>query len=473
MTLPNTHVIFGAPGCGKTKRLMDILSNELTRHAPDKIAFVSFTRKGTYEGVKRAQEQFSLKEDDLPYFRTLHSIAFRTGEYSKYDIIAKRHYKEFSVALDMNFTGFYTEDFFNNDDRYLFLCFLERSNKRAAEYFAYDMDTAKLQLVRTNYERFKKFRNVVDFTDILETFVARNEPLPVEVAIIDEAQDLTTLQWRMCEIAFRNCKRIYIAGDDDQSIYEWSGADVQYFLGIKGKREILNQSYRLPSQILELSKGISAMITQRVNKEFHAISDKGTVQFYNSVDELLLSPNETYYFLSRNNYFLFIYREFLRKRAMVYMDKDKCSVSMREVEAINLFERSRKQPLSDTEEMKLRPFLNSVIDKTKPWYDNLKLDIDTMAYYKDLIRSKTDLKDYRIQVNTIHGVKGGEADNVVLILDFTKAVKMNMENNPNSELRCLYVACTRAKKHLHIIYSNSRNGYDAYVRMGEKHAGAQ
>ena len=73
----NAHIIFGAPGCGKTTYLMKILEKELKEHAPDKIAFVSFTKKGTYEGRSRALEKFDYKEGDLPYFRTLHSIAFR------------------------------------------------------------------------------------------------------------------------------------------------------------------------------------------------------------------------------------------------------------------------------------------------------------------------------------------------------------------------------------------------------------
>jgi len=70
-------------------------------------------------------------------------------------------------------------------------------------------------------------------------------------------------------------------------------------------------------------------------------------------------------------------------------------------------------------------------------------------------------------VNTIHGVKGGETDNVVLLLNFTKAVRNNLEVNPDSELRCLYVACTRAKKTLHLIHSDNRNGYDDYYNFEE------
>ena len=73
----------------------------------------------------------------------------------------------------------------------------------------------------------------------------------------------------------------------------------------------------------------------------------------------------------------------------------------------------------------------------------------------------------KITVSTIHGVKGGEADEVVMRLDITKAVKESIETNPNSEYRCLYVAFTRAKQNLHIIFSSTKNGYDTYLNFKE------
>jgi len=459
-------IIFGAPGCGKTTKLMEILEKELKENEPNKIAYVSFTRKGTYEGVYRAQNLFAYHENDLPFFRTLHSIAFRTGGYSKYDMISKKDYKAFSDAMGMKFTGYYTEEFYHNDDQYLFLDFLLRNNREIANTYLEHMNTTKLKNVIHNYRRFKEYEKISDFTDILQTFVERNEPLPVDIAIIDEAQDLTTLQWKMCEIAFRNCKRIYIAGDDDQAIYEWSGADVNHFLALEGERLILDKSYRLQKKILEVSKNISAQITNRVEKNFEPIADEGNIQYYNSLDEIELDENASYYFLSRNNWFLSKHREYLRNKAQVFYDKEKLSYYPKDIEAINIFEHIRKtRQMSDIEELKLKKYLKPNVNMQLPWFDNFNLPNDDISYYRDLIKYKTNLKDIKITVSTIHGVKGGEADNVVLMLDFTAAVKNSFERNPDSELRCLYVACTRAKKNLLIVHSNSKNGYDNYVRI--------
>lgn len=465
----NVSKIFGAPGCGKTTYLLNILEKELKEHEPDKIAFVSFTRKGSYEGRDRAVERFNYRKEELKYFRTLHSIAFMECGFSKYDMISKSDYKTFSNAVGMKFTGYYTQDFFHNDDRYLFLDFLRRNNSEMFMKYLYDIDIRKLKFVAYNYVKYKQFAKVVDFTDIIQAFIDKNISLSIDVAIIDEAQDLTTLQWKMCEVAFRNCKKVYIAGDDDQAIYEWSGADVKRFIhSYQSDTLVLDKSYRLRKKILQFTKRIGENIKDRIQKEFEPVNDGGEICFYNSIEEIEIKQDETYYFLSRNNWFLNTYRNFLKRKAYGFIDKDEYSINPNHIRAITDFERARKAKRNiDPDNLSIKLFLKDKVDMTLPWFNNFDFDNDLIAYYKDLIRCKSDLTNKNLRVNTIHGVKGGEADNVVFILDFTKAVKNNLETNPDSELRCLYVACTRAKKSLHLIHSSSRNGYDDYFNFKE------
>ena len=367
--------------------------------------------------------------------------------------------------MGMNFTGYYTEEFYHNDDMFIFLDILARNNPYAVDAYLNDVNNAKLEMVRENYAEFRKFHKVSDFTDVLEWFVLNNKPLPVDVAIIDEAQDLTTLQWEVCRVAFSQCKRVYVAGDDDQAIYEWSGADVKRFLTLGGKRTILDKSYRLPSNILELAKKISSGISNRVEKDFEPVSQGGTINYYNSVDEVKIVPKESYYFLSRNNFFLRWHEDTLRQRALVYWKRDIISADPRVVAAINAFERVRQGESPDDLDIKYKRFLRAAVDMSKPWFDNFVLDLDELAYYRDLVRSRISTTETDLEVNSIHGVKGGEADNVVLLLDFTRAVKESFERTPDAELRCLYVAVTRARHNLHIIYSNGKTGYDYYLNQ--------
>ena len=63
-------------------------------------------------------------------------------------------------------------------------------------------------------------------------------------------------------------------------------------------------------------------------------------------------------------------------------------------------------------------------------------------------------------MSTIHGVKGGEADNVILLLDHTTAVEETKIRNLDAELRCVYVALTRTKNKLHLVHGKSKHNYN-------------
>ena len=57
----------------------------------------------------------------------------------------------------------------------------------------------------------------------------------------------------------------------------------------------------------------------------------------------------------------------------------------------------------------------------------------------------------RILLSTIHGVKGGEEQNVVLLSDLSLNTQKGYERNPDDENRLFYVGATRTKEHLHIV----------------------
>jgi superfamily I DNA/RNA helicase len=59
----NQRLILGPPGTGKTTYVLNEIESLLAKGvAPDKIAFVSFTRKAIGEAVDRASDRFSLKQ---------------------------------------------------------------------------------------------------------------------------------------------------------------------------------------------------------------------------------------------------------------------------------------------------------------------------------------------------------------------------------------------------------------------------
>lgn len=452
--MSEVKIIYGPPGTGKTTELLRLLDKELETTAPSRIAFVSFTREGVEQGKSRAKARFNLNDEALPYFRTLHSMAFRETKMSVSSVIAKKDYALFSKKVGMHFTGYYTEDFKNNDDMYLHYDEVYRNTPSASEFFLDYLDADKLRYVRNNYKLFKEHFGVYDYTDMIEGFVAKGEAVPVDVAMIDEAQDLTSLQWKMVWTAFHKCRRVYIVGDDDQAIYQWSGADVKYFLGLEGENEVLRQSYRVPRSVWKVASSITAQITQRAAKRYHCTEQEGEVRYVNSLEELTLAPDKSHMILCRNTCFLSTALELLRMKGILYWYKGKCSVHAQDVSLITRYEANRKTREHDEE---LQCKLKKGASFEEPWYVSLDLDEEYATYLRTYIKHKEERK--RITVSTIHGVKGGEADHVVLLTDMTKRTYENLKRNPDSEHRVFYVGVTRAKETLTIVYPSTRYSY--------------
>lgn len=103
---------------------------------------------------------------------------------------------------------------------------------------------------------------------------------------LDEAQDLSPLQWDIAHILDKNSERMYAAGDDDQAIYRWAGADVDQFINLPGGSETLSQSYRVPKSVHKLAENVVRRIASRFPKSYEPKSDPGNVMRINSISSL-------------------------------------------------------------------------------------------------------------------------------------------------------------------------------------------
>jgi len=457
------EIIFGPPGTGKTEELMGIIQRELSNGVPAiGIAFVTFTKQGATVGRQRTFERFSKTGDivmsDLVNFGTIHSMCFRALGMKRESVMQGKDYRNFSKAMGMKFLGHYTEEFQHGDDFYLFLEQMERSNKEKFDKMIEGANNKKYEHVKHNYKRYKDHVKKIDYTDMLEMFLREKVEIPVDVAIIDEAQDLTSLQWEVARCAFRGAKRIYVAQDDDQALFSWSGADLKIAQGLQGVRRTLKKSWRLPSKIANFAQDVIKGVATRVDKPYTPNEEGGEILFYQSFNEVPISPDRTWYFLSRNNCFLTAYREKLQDMGVLYYNKGEKSVEAKHIKLIKLYKEAIKRGELTREEMVLlkrhvrKDFvLGDPIDKVF-YFGEKKGEAEYME--KIIDSGVTEFMPY--YVDTMHGVKGGEADDVVIMLDCTKAVweAMEKQHSLDDEIRVLYVAITRAKKRVHIIMPN-------------------
>jgi superfamily I DNA/RNA helicase len=78
------HIILGPPGTGKTTKLLTMVEDAMARGTPpERIGYFSVTRRAAEEAIHRATRRFGLTFKDLPYFKTLHSLAMQRAGIDK------------------------------------------------------------------------------------------------------------------------------------------------------------------------------------------------------------------------------------------------------------------------------------------------------------------------------------------------------------------------------------------------------
>ena len=499
----NKHLILGPPGTGKTTYLLNVVDEEIKSGTPtERIAYISFTRKATYEAQGRARDKFDVPYNALPYFKTIHSICYSQLGINKDQTMQRENYLELGSILGVEFTGYYSQGEGlptgrAQGDKLLFIdSYARAANIDLKEAWRkVGRDVAVWEEVKQFSEAlraFKQSNGLIDFTDMLEMFTFNGGALPVNVMIIDEAQDLSALQWKVVELMMSNCRDVYIAGDDDQAIYKWSGADVQHFLSLDVQtKTVLEKSYRLPKAIYEFAVGISERITDRYKKMFYHNGQVGKVVYLSDPSQITVDKDETWLLLARNTYMLNELEEIAHRLGTVYENRGRKSVSDPHIKAIKLWTRlTRDESLSKEEVQTVYKMLvvgvgvargfksfnkapDDVLYSMKELHDDWGLmarglwhealtgiPAEKRAYYLSILRKGRKLTGTpQVIINTIHGVKGGEADNVLVLCDMAYKTFAEYELNPEDEHRVFFVAASRAKQKLCLVPPRSKYFY--------------
>ena len=188
---------------------MDFVKNLLDQGTdPDCIGYIAFTRKASAEARDRAQNQFSLDADDLPYFRTIHSLCFRQLGIRPQHLMQKQHWIELGDILGIEVTGMgsMNEDAYSASmpmgDRLFFLdnlARITRSSLREVFEKTVDDDVSYDQLVIASKSllEYKQKHKLLDFTDILDKWLDKGSVPKLQALFVDEAQDLSKMQWEV------------------------------------------------------------------------------------------------------------------------------------------------------------------------------------------------------------------------------------------------------------------------------------
>ncbi len=248
------------------------------KHGTDKVMVCSFTKAAATEIGNR----------EIPIakkmYGTLHSICWRTLETPE---IAEtkasefnEQYPEYSITktgkqgLD---DGLDQPSFSNRGDELLAMLQLNRARMIPEEAWP-----ERVRRFNNVWSEWKERSDYYDFTDLIETAVRRiiHPPHGPNVIFIDEAQDLSKLQFNLVRQWAEHTEFTVMVGDDDQCIYTFSGADARNLIGSDLPDEnkiVLSRSYRLPRRIHARCQSWIEKCSQRQPKEFQPTDEEGEI----------------------------------------------------------------------------------------------------------------------------------------------------------------------------------------------------
>jgi DNA helicase-2/ATP-dependent DNA helicase PcrA len=319
MSQPHVTRLFGGPGSGKTTALLDRVDEMLDEGVDVRdILVVSYTRAAAQEVRERLAERLDRSPRSLKgNVCTMHAKAYELLNLSRGDVVGEEHKEEFCEDYGIEF-----EDENDGSRRRSARSttignkiiatsqWLQRTRRDVADWYdvPFQWDETQVRLppeiddraqtgnkytptwasdderidvpeVIRAWRAYKGEEGVVGFADMLERVQQRSLVPNVDHLVIDEFQDITTLQYSVYEEWRPHMESVIIAGDDDQVVYAWQGADPNLLLDEQvDDDEVLPNSYRLPSRILNVVNRQIRHIDKRQEKDLKPRKQGGSFE---------------------------------------------------------------------------------------------------------------------------------------------------------------------------------------------------
>jgi len=425
-----TTTIFGPPGTGKTRRLVDTVA----QHEGERILMLSFSKAAALETASRLPDGMNIKAS------TIHSLAFNHFNMSRAAMVDGKKLAEFGKEAGFPFKGSEdnSDEAQEGDDYATVLAFA--NNRMIDVHESYDRfkqpgTRHRFEMFLKAYRQWKKTYGYMDFDDLLLNFAKSDQFDCPPVVALDEAQDCSPLQWAAIRAVIDGGAEVmYIAGDDDQAIFEWNGADPHGMIEFGADEYItLDESYRVPSVIHEfVNKQIIPQFGRRVKKEFAAADRTGTLTRWGDLWDL----------------------NFKNVAATRYGDSTGAMILLRD--------RFRMDEVKRMLNREMIPY--EVLGGGSPWtnrYANalrenkeVEIPLHWRSFYRMAKRGGHLNEPVNLVLSTIHQAKGREHDFVILDLTLPYRALSNIYIDRDAELRVMYVGLTRA---IHTLYLCGEN----------------
>ena len=310
LTTEGPLLILAGAGSGKTNVLVHRIAYliEECNVSPYHILAITFTNKAANEMRDRIIDMIGERGSRI-WARTFHSACLQIlrfevehtdlkenfGIYDTSDqlSIVKRILKQRNIDADvlkpssvLNGISKIKNKFFD----------LNEGLKRVAE--AGSLPEIVIDVIE-EYQATLQENNAIDFDDILCLVVKLFKTHPdileqyqerFQYIMVDEYQDTNKIQYELIHLLAAKYENICVVGDDDQSIYEWRGADVQNILSFEKYHENakiikLEENYRSTKKILHLANAVIANNETRKEKALWTQNEEGEPIVYYEADD--------------------------------------------------------------------------------------------------------------------------------------------------------------------------------------------
>ena len=490
--MTNIKLIIGPPGTGKTTTLTRMIK-EAEKSGP--VLICSLTRAAASEIASRADLHGNHT------IGTMHSICYRAiGSPRMPDI--KKFNDEYGYQLKNQKE---LDNPYLNDDDPLQLYY------RLANRMKVEEMPSEVQRFLSSWEIFKKVTKTVDFVDMILRAPEKPPGEPKSI-FLDEGQDCSGIELEIIKRWSKYVDTVVVAGDDDQVLFSWRGASPREFMLMSDNIEVLNQSYRLPKSVLKYAEQwITTQVRERISKKYKPTDQCGFVErlmstyrnpygLLNIIDKHT-SNNESIMILTSCGYMLKEIIDLLKENLIpfgnqwkkdrriwnplsknagvittlikmsnsgvpwtwkeIFKASKKCNILTARGKYV-VKERAENTSIMSFDDLnkviepdKLDALVNGNVDMILEMMKGDSFDLQ-LEYVKkhgiDVLNEKP-----LVTVGTVHSVKGGEADIVVLYPDLSGAGMQEMTRNPDSIMRVLYVGITRARVGLYLMAQRTRN----------------
>jgi len=540
--------IAGPPGTGKTTKLVEIYYKHLVeQYSPTDIIVIShtntaadhirgkiyddksiddFQKKTGHEIFHRVKQSKASLEENVT---TVHKfcknrVKGKAFLIEDYDIL-KTLYPLFDKYTSNKKSQKSVQGLFAAHPFFKFKSYAKDNGREILDYYRsltfeekenYQYTAEELIKMQEYYIKFKtnekingRTTKIIDFQDMVEDFYNNKEESEklckgIKILIVDEAQDSSVIQRKAEEVMSKNVDYFYKAGDPDQAIFEFAGADPDSFHREFANPEIeLEQGYRCPRIINDYCKKIIQDIWKEYNYtriwkpreengkivegEIFNLSSLTQDPFASELKNRIQNTTENFIFTYRGgepremihylmeigmpiaipnkekSRFKFKYptnevknqREFLSFARGEYKSLTKIKVMFKGLHPQYQLKTIEQLEAADSGSYDIKWLVDKgfVVPGVKNIDDFQKISkvstIQMKNYIREIVNNNRDLEKKRVFLENIHTIKGKEFDNVVF--DF----KLTRQENPFSKKRMKFVACSRARKTLWLVKSTT------------------